>query len=466
MTGEQPGQPPEAEPPQQPPSEPPAAVPPAAQPPAGPPPPPGGGPPPDRGRVIVRDDLHRSRLTVFFRLILAIPHFIVLAIFGLLAFVLAIVSWFAILFTGRSVGHGMQVRYLRYWTHVYAYVYLAGNPYPGFEGEAGSYPIDAEIPPEEERHNRWKTGFRFVLIVPAFIVGSALGVIGSLGGSYGNYYSFAFAVYGLLPTVSFLAWFACVIQGRMPRGFRDLAAYCLNYGVQLGAYFLLITDRYPTSDPLYPDYGEERPDDHPVRISVDDDLRRSRLTVFFRLLLWLPHFVWLLLWGIVVLFTVIANWFVTLFAGQPAAALHRFNAAYARYLTHNAAYLYLVANPFPGFTGEPGSYPVDLRIAGPQRQNRWKTGFRYILAFPALIVNYALNGALGIVALLGWFVGLIKGEMPEGLRNLGVFALRYNGQAFAYLALLTDRYPFSGPSLELVETVPAVTPSEPRTASG
>ena len=53
---------------------------------------------------------------------------------------------------------------------------------------------------------------------------------------------------------------------------------------------------------------------------------------------------------------------------------------------------------------------------------------------------------------------LIKGEMPVGLRNLGVFALRYNGQLFAYLALLTDRYPFGGPSLELVEPVPAVMP--------
>ena len=48
--------------------------------------------------------------------------------------------------------------------------------------------------------------------------------------------------------------------------------------------------------------------------------------------------------------------------------------------------------------------------------------------------------------------------MPEGLRNLGVYALRYNGQTFAYLALLTDRYPFSGPSLEMVEPVPAVMP--------
>jgi hypothetical protein len=408
--------------------------------------------------VVSRDDLERSRLTVFFRLILAIPHFIVLAIFGLLAFVIAIVSWFAILFTGKSVGYGMQARYLRYWTHVYGYIYLGANPYPGFEGEAGSYPVDADIPPEQLPHNRWKTGFRFILIIPALMLGSALGVVGSLGGSYGNYYSYAFAGFGAMATVAFLGWFATVIRARMPRGFRDLVVYCLNYGAQLGAYFLLITDRYPTSDPFYPDYGAERPDDHPIRIAVDDDRRRSRLTVFFRLLLWLPHLVWLLLWGIVVFFAVIAQWFVTLFAGRPAGALHRFNAAYARYLTHNSAYLYLVGNPFPGFTGEPGSYPIDLRVAEPEGQNRWKTGFRLILAFPAMLVNSALNSALGIVALFGWFVGLIKGEMPEGLRNLGAFALRYNGQVFGYLALLSDRYPFSGPTLELVEPAPDVLP--------
>ena len=31
--------------------------------------------------------------------------------------------------------------------------------------------------------------------------------------------------------------------------------------------------------------------ERPVAVTVDDDLRRSRLTVFFRLLLTIPHFV-------------------------------------------------------------------------------------------------------------------------------------------------------------------------------
>jgi hypothetical protein len=38
--------------------------------------------------------------------------------------------------------------------------------------------------------------------------------------------------------------------------------------------------------------------------------------------------------------------------------------------------------------------------------------------------------------------------MPEGIRNLGAVALRYSGQANAYLFLLTGRYPYSAPALQ------------------
>ena len=64
--------------------------------------------------------------------------------------------------------------------------------------------------------------------------------------------------------------------------------------------------------------------EHPVRLTVEDDLRRNRLTVFFRLLLAIPHLIWVTLWTIAVVFAAVANWFVTLFAGRPAAGLHRF----------------------------------------------------------------------------------------------------------------------------------------------
>jgi Domain of unknown function (DUF4389) len=401
-------------------------------------------------RIVVRDDLERSRVTVFFRLILVIPHLIVLSLWGLLATIMALINWFAIMFSGRTVGGDLQTRFLRYFTHVDGYLYLAANPYPPFAGE-GDYPIDLEAT-EARRQNRWKTFFRAFLAVPALLVGSAFGASGVQGGS-----SYLRLSFGILFTAAFLGWFAALVRGRMPRGLRDLIAYGLWYSAQIAAYLLLVTDRYPNSDPLVPDYGPPPPA-HPIRISSDDELRRSRLTVFFRLLLWLPHFVWLLLWGIVTFFAVVANWFVTLFAGRPAESLHGFIASYLRYSTHNLAYIYLVANPFPGFTGAPGSYPVDLEIAPPAMQNRWKTGFRLILALPATLILSALDGALTFVALLGWFAGLFLGRMPRGLRNLGVFALRYQGQVAAYTWLLTEEYPFSGPSLESPHPEPAPVP--------
>ncbi|HEV3228587.1 MAG TPA: DUF4389 domain-containing protein, partial [Solirubrobacteraceae bacterium] len=55
---------------------------------------------------------------------------------------------------------------------------------------------------------------------------------------------------------------------------------------------------------------------HPIRLIVTDDLRRSRLTVFFRLLLAIPHFIWLALWTVAALVAAVANWFATLFSGR------------------------------------------------------------------------------------------------------------------------------------------------------
>ena len=64
-----------------------------------------------------------------------------------------------------------------------------------------------------------------------------------------------------------------------------------------------------------------------MRLTVTDDLRRSRLTVFFRLLLAIPHFIWWTLWTIAALLAAVANWFATLFAGRAPEALHRFLSA-------------------------------------------------------------------------------------------------------------------------------------------
>jgi len=42
-------------------------------------------------------------------------------------------------------------------------------------------------------------------------------------------------------------------------------------------------------------YESDMHEAHPVRLTVEDDYVRSRLTVFFRLLLAIPHLIWFFL---------------------------------------------------------------------------------------------------------------------------------------------------------------------------
>src|SRR4249919_4182817 len=125
------------------------------------------------------------------------------------------------------------------------------------------------------------------------------------------------------------------------------------------------TDTPPPEQPPEP-YDAPEPQDsvaeeheHPIRLVVTDDLQRSRLTVFFRALLVIPAIIWLSLWGVVTFLAWIVAWFAALFTGRVPDGLHNFMATYLRYQTHVYAYLFLVADPYPGFTGKPG-YPIDL----------------------------------------------------------------------------------------------------------
>ena len=385
-------------------------------------------------RLELGGDLERSRLTVLFRLLLAIPHLIWIALWSVAAFFAVVVNWFATLITGRSPDglHRFIGAYVRYWTHLLSYLYLAANPYPEFTGSHGDYPVDLAIDPPEPQ-SRWKTAFRLFLALPALLIAGVLG--GGISGSGGS---------GVAVTIAFFAWFSCLARGRMPQGFRNAVAFSLGYSAQAFAYFCCLTDRYPDARARVPASGGDAPE-APVRVTADDDLRRSRLTVFVRLLLTLPHVVGLTLWGIAAVLALIAAWFAALFTGRVPGALHGFLAAFLRYGLHVFAYLFLIANPFPGFAGTEGTYPVDVHVDPPERQHRLVTGFRLLLALPAIVVDSALGTVLYVVAFLGWFASLALGRMPAGLRALGEWALRYQIETSAYVWLLTARYPYSGP---------------------
>ncbi len=180
---------------------------------------------------------------------------------------------------------------------------------------------------------------------------------------------------------------------------------------------------------------------HPIRLIVNDDLRRTRLTVFFRLILAIPLILWAFLWGVIVLLAAIVNWFATLFTARSPDGLHNFLATYLRYATHVRAYFFLIADPYPSFTGKLGTYPIDLEVDPPERQNRWTVFFRVILAIPALFVANILSNLSQLLAVFSWFIALVTGRVPEGIRNFAALALRIETQTYGYVLLLTSRYP-------------------------
>ena len=406
--------------------------------------------------VVVTDDLERSRLTVFFRLLLAIPHLVVVFLWGIAAFAVTVVLWLALLVEGKAPGtlQKFVASYIRYSTQVCAYLNLAAEPYPAFGGADG-YPVDLEIE-LAPRQSRGRVAARLVLAFPALLLLAVLGggfsganfttFSSGTSGDGGDLWALGWSSGGVAMTAAFLGWFASLARGRMPLGLRDLVAYCIGYTAQAMGYLLLVTDRYPTTDPARVVPLTRLPP-HAVRLELSDEVRRSRLTVFFRFPLAVPHLIWLTLWSVLVFVLATPAWIIALVIGRLPSFLHRFFAAWIRYGTHVLAFLYVIGGPFPGFTGAAGSYPVDIALDPPQRQRRAVVAFRLFLAFPALVLAGAYGTAALVVGVLGWWAAFFTGRMPEGLRNLGAVSLRYSAQSTAYLFLVTDSYAYAAPAV-------------------
>jgi hypothetical protein len=169
----------------------------------------------------------RSRLTTFFRYILAIPHFIVLYVWGIVTGIAVIVAWFALLFTGRYPQglYDFAAGFLRYSTAVYAYITFLTDEYPPFSGDTDNYPVRIRVPPPKAEYNRLKVLLRIFLAIPVLIIAYAMQVVYSVG--------------------AFIAWFAIIILGKQPKGLQDMIALGLSYQQRAYAYVMLLTEDWP-----------------------------------------------------------------------------------------------------------------------------------------------------------------------------------------------------------------------------
>jgi Domain of unknown function (DUF4389) len=176
--------------------------------------------------LTVVEDHKRSRLTTFFRALLAIPHFIVLYVLNIVVSVVVLLAWFAALFTGRNPAglRDFTVGVLRWQIRVLSYYFLLTDEYPPFSMDPGGYPIDIEVAPAGHL-NRLAVFFRFILAIPAALLSFVVGIV--------------------LYVLGLVAWLSGVFAGRVPAGIYGTIAGCLQFYARFSAYHYLITPTYP-----------------------------------------------------------------------------------------------------------------------------------------------------------------------------------------------------------------------------
>ncbi|MEU5878567.1 DUF4389 domain-containing protein [Spirillospora sp. NPDC047279] len=186
----------------------------------------------------------QRRWSIALRLILLIPHLIVLFFLGIAVFFVVIAGWVAALFLGRLPDgiHRFLAGYLGWWTRVSAYGYLLLDAYPPFAMSAPDYPVRIEL--RQDPLNRVAVLFRFVLVIPAAIVSQIV----AAGWS----------------AASFVIWLAVLISGHAPPALFESTAAVQRYVMRYNAYAMLLTPAYPKR--LFGDEGlEEQPRVSPTR---------------------------------------------------------------------------------------------------------------------------------------------------------------------------------------------------------
>jgi hypothetical protein len=169
--------------------------------------------------------------------------------------------------------------------------------------------------------------------------------------------------------------------------------------------------------------------------------RLSRLLIFVKWLLAIPHYVVLYVLYFALSITTFVAWFAILFTGHYPRGLWDFAMMVYRWNANVAAYVTLLRDEYPPFGGNDGDYPVLFQMEYPERLSRLLIFVKWLLVIPHLIVLYVLGIVAGIVWIVAWFAILITGNVPRAMFDFLVGVMRWSNRVTAYVWLLTDVYP-------------------------
>ena len=170
-----------------------------------------------------------NRWTTFFRLILAIPWFIVAAFWGVVFIFTHLIAWVAIIILGRYPQwlYEFNAGVVRFSIRVSAWISLQTDVWPPFGlSDDPNYPIRVNIAPAAERQSRLKALFRWILALPVMLVLS-----------YGTSY--------IQMAAGFVAWLTIVFRGYLPEGIHNMMTFINSFHARVLGYLAFLTDDYP-----------------------------------------------------------------------------------------------------------------------------------------------------------------------------------------------------------------------------
>ncbi len=201
--------------------------------------------------------------------------------------------------------------------------------------------------------------------------------------------------------------------------------------------------------------------EYPVRLEIDPPDSQNRLTVFFRPILAIPHWIAIFILGIAAFVVWLLASFSIVIAGRYPEPLLRFSTGYARWATRVSAYggvlgsdesqTYLwvtggfLTDKYPPFTlGEAPDYPVRLFVEEQVEGRNRLTGFfpiRIIMTIPHYIVLIILGIFVTLATIVAWLGGTVLGRLPDWLHDFIAGYTRWSTRVSIYSGLLVDEYP-------------------------
>ena len=147
-----------------------------------------------------------------------------------------------------------------------------------------------------------------------------------------------------------LTYVDCVVDALLLAGSHPAALWgflnaYFRYSTRVNGFAQLLTDSYP------PFHGRNDAE-YPIRIAVQRPDRMSRLNVFFRGLLLIPHAIFAFFYSLGFLLALIATFFCILFVARIPETFLQMLTHYFVYNSRLNAYSLLLVDEYPPFHGE------------------------------------------------------------------------------------------------------------------